>query len=83
MAVQVRSLAWPSGLRILSCCSCGVVQCCGLDSILAQELPYATGVTENGKSRKREGGREQGRKKLLSLFLNESSSENKSFQALI
>ena len=51
---QVRSLAWHSGLRILSCCSCPIGCNRGPDLTPGTEMPYVPrAAKKRGKKKKR------------------------------
>ena len=47
--MQVQSPAWHGGLSIQCCCNCSIDHNCGLDLILGQEAPYASGGQERKK----------------------------------
>ena len=49
---------WRSGLRIWGCCSCGVGQSCGSDSVSAWKLPHAVGAAKGKEAKKQETMRE-------------------------
>ena len=77
-ALLVQSPGWRSELRIWHCGSCGIGCRCGLDPILAQELPYAVGVATKVKQKKK---KKKKKKKVFTLeksfnqFLKQSGYE--------
>ena len=68
--MQVRSLAWHSGLRIQCCHSCGLGQDLSLDLIPGLGTPYAAGVTKKRKKKKerkkKENKQAEGMKRIIS-----------------
>ena len=58
--MQVRTLAWHSGLRIRNCCSCTLGHKYNSDLIPGLVIPYAAGQPK--KREKKKKGRKEGRK---------------------